>query len=350
MNSRKNYWFGFLALVWLVLANSHHAAETKPPVIFQELYSLIRSNLVGMSPQDLDRAASLGLVEQLRGRVELLGNSNDTNAPVDRLIANTNIFEDTYGYIRIGTVSSGLGLQFGQDLKQLESSRPLNGLILDLRFAAGTDFGAAVDVVDYFTATEQLLLKWGGNTGRTKAKSNPVKTPLAVLINPQTVGAAEALAGMLRISGLAYLVGSPTAGQARTYQEFTLTNGQKLRIGQSPVTLGNGEVISDKGVAPDLFVETTVAAERNYIIDPFSVLSRPPTNTTAQVVKPAPASRPTLNEAELVRRHKGTPDPEAAKTSDTKDTPQARTPILDPSLGRALDFLKGLTILQTKPD
>ena len=347
MNFRKNRWLTALALAWLSLGAPSRAAETKPTANFQELYSLIRSNLVGLSPEDLNRAATLGLVDQLRGRVELLGGPTDTNAATDRLVASTNLFDDAYGYIRIGTVSQGLGEQFGKDLKQLQAIRPLKGLILDLRFAAGTDFKAAIDVVDYFAATEQLLLKWGGQTGRTQAKSDPIKTPLAVLINPQTVGAAEALAGMLRIAGLAYLVGSPTAGQARTYHEFTLTNGQKLRIGQNPVELGNGEIISDKGVAPDLLVESTLAAERNYIIDPFSVLTRPLTNSIAQ-----PAPRRTLNEAELVRRHKDGVDPDAPQPIDLKDSKNApkKTAIIDPSLGRALDFLKGLAILQTKPD
>ncbi len=354
MNVRKMNWLASMALAWLVFACSSHGAESQPSYNFQELFSLIRSNLAGLSPEDLNRAATLGLVDQLRGRVELIGGAGDTNVVRDQPIARTNIFDESFGYIRIGAVSEGLGVQFGNTLEQMGAAKSLKGIILDLRFAAGTDFSAAVDVVDYFAATEQVLLKWGGKTGRTKPKLNPVKTPMAVLINHQTIGAAEALAGMLRVASLAYLVGTPTAGQARTYQEFTLSNGQKLRIGQGPVELGTGEIISDKGVAPDLFVESNAAAERNYIIDPFSAVSEPITNVNTQTPKDKSTTvrvtRKNFNEADLVRRHKEGLDPDSPLATGSDEPEHTKTAIVDPSLGRALDFLKGLSILQAKPN
>src|ERR1051325_2212975 len=47
---------------------------------FDELYRLLRSNLKSISAEELDRAASRGLLEQLHSQVVLVANANSPSA------------------------------------------------------------------------------------------------------------------------------------------------------------------------------------------------------------------------------------------------------------------------------
>ena len=71
--------------------------------------------------------------------------------------------------------------------------------------------------------------------------------PVAVLVNRQTAGAAEALAAVLRETGAGLILGSRTAGQAMVAQEFPLKNGERLRIATAPVQLGDGSALAGAG-------------------------------------------------------------------------------------------------------
>ena len=90
---------------------------------------------------------------------------------------------------------------------------------------------------------------------RSKENSDALSVPVAVLVNRQTVGAAEALAAVLRETGAGLILGSNTAGQAMIAQEFPLKNGERLRIATAPIQLGDGSALSGQGLKPDIAVE-----------------------------------------------------------------------------------------------
>src|SRR5207237_443705 len=117
-------------------------------------------------------------------------------------------------------------------------------------------------------------LDWGNGPVRSKEKTDAIGAPVAVLVNRDTAAGAEALAGALRQAGAALILGTRTAGQAMITQEFTLKNGDRLRIGTTPVKLGDGSPLSAKGIAPDISVEVTRDDERAYYADAFRVIPR----------------------------------------------------------------------------
>src|SRR5438477_100862 len=82
-----------------------------------------------------------------------------------------------------------------------------NDLVLDLRFADGRDYKAAANAADRFLSTEQPVLDWDEGTVRSTAKADAIKVPVAVLVNQETGGAAEALAAALRETDAAVLIG-----------------------------------------------------------------------------------------------------------------------------------------------
>lgn len=342
---------GFKAALVGVICASIAALSTRAdaPVKFEEVFSLVRSNLTGLSEADLSKAAALGFIEKLGGKVELADPaSTASNTP---LVAKTNVFENSFVYIRLNRVAPGVGNQISDAIR---SFRRLKGVVLDLRFARGDDYNAAIESANVFIDSEQTLLKWGDQNGKTKPNPESVKLPLVVLINRQTGGAAEALAGALSISQAALLVGNRTAGQAVSWADFPLSNGQQLKIARSNVELGNGKPITSDGLAPDLLVEADERNERSWLDDPYRIITRPGSPAGPQPFLTSVTNRFTRrpNAAEIGRRfreqldedHPDLPPAEAARAAAVPD----EKVVQDAALVRALDFLKGIAATRFK--
>ncbi|MBI3192805.1 MAG: hypothetical protein HYZ36_09080, partial [Pedosphaera parvula] len=282
-----------------------NAADTNAGPSFQEVYSLVRSNLTGVDEAELDQIALEGLLSQLQGKVAIVTNvppaeAGDPNAP---LVSTNRVFEGVYGYLRVDRVNAGLADQFKTVFQQLNSSNKLSGLVLDLRFAAGKDYASAMAVADQFVQTEKAVLMVGDTTLRSSTKDNPIRLPVAVLVNQKTKGAAEALAGVLRRNNVALIIGGKTAGDVVMFQEFPLSNGRRLRVASSLVRYGDGQTLPSKGIKPDIMVDVSPDTEKAYLEDPYKLVGGSPTLFAADSGTNRPAPR-LINEAELVRRHR----------------------------------------------
>ena len=318
------------------------------PVKFEEVFSLVRSNLTGISEAELSKAAALGLIEKLGGKVEISDpTSSAATAPV---IANTNVFDKSFAYVRLNRVAPGVGDQI---IDAIRSAKGLKGVVLDLRFARGDDYNATIEAANAFIEAEQTLLKWGEETGKTKANPAAVKLPLVVLVNRQTSGAAEALAGALSISQAALLVGNRTAGQAMAWEYFPLSSGQQLRIARGNVELGNGKAIGSEGLTPDLVVDADERNERSWLDDPYLVITKPGSPAGPQPFLTSVTNRMNrrLTSAEVARRHReelNQEDPlEAPAIAAARPVPEEKV-VQDAALVRALDFLKGITATRAR--
>jgi C-terminal processing protease CtpA/Prc len=222
---------------------------------------------------------------------------------------------------------------------------------LDLRYAGGDDYAAAAAAADLFVKKEQPLLNWGSGMVRSKEKSDAIGLPVAVLVNRQTAGAAEALAAALRETGAGLILGSGTAGQAMVTQEFPLKNGERLRIATAPVQLGDGSALSERGLKPDIVVEVSPEDERAYYKDAFKATEKTNLLASADGSPIGPGSgtnhvarHPRFNEAELVRERR-----EGLSESDLTalKSPEPEKPMVrDPALARALDLLRGLALVR----
>src|ERR1051326_5419617 len=352
---------GFLLLSFCPLfAEDHSSGPTPAPAAaslaapdFQEVYELLRANLAGANETDLNRAAVQGLLSQLASRANLAGQIEPTRGTVAAdATLRTGIFDGAYGYLRIGQVSSGTDRQVSKAYEQLSVSNHLKGVVLDLRFAGGQDYAAAAALGDLFFSAEKPLLDWGDGLKKSTSKTNALALPLTILVNKQTTGAAEAFAGILRQGNIGLLLGTNTAGKATIGSEFTLKNGQHLWIATSLVKLGNGELFPAGGLAPDIQVEVSPEDEQAYFEDAYKLLPKAnhlansATNqTNLSVTNRLPRHRTT--EAELVKMHRDgeLPDPDAAplKIRDNEPPPHV---VYDPALARAIDLLKGLSVVQ----
>lgn len=96
------------------------------------------------------------------------------------------------------------------------------------------------------------------------------------------------------------------------------------------------------GLRPDIAVTVGAEEERAFYAEPYRNLGR--SAVIAGGAAHGQDSPARLNEAELIRRMKEGQNPETAPviTTPSVATPQVR----DPALARALDLLKGLSVVR----
>ena len=342
----------FVVCLLLLLAPAPRvsAATTNAPD-FGVVFDLVRTQLAGASEADLNRAALDGFLAGLRGKVRLITDTNLVSAPSNSpLVSQTNLFDGEIGYLRLSRVADGLAGAVTAAFQTLSASNKLRGLVLDLRFADGEDFAAAVAVADLFIRKERPLLDWGAGLVKSSEKQSALSLPVAVLINRETTGAAEALAAVLRDVGAALLLGGPTAGAGMVMKDYPLPDGQWLRIASAPVKLGDGTALSGQGVRPDIEVKVGLDEERIYLRDAYGLLGKPVGRSSASASANAAAGtnaanrRLRITEADLVRERR------EGKTLDeftpARDREPPKPQITDPALARAVDLLKGLAVVR----
>jgi len=194
---------------------------------FQEVLRLIRGNLEGVTEQELNEAMVDGLLRTFHPRVLLLS-ADPTPEPTAEgdALGRVKTYEAAFGYLRLRTVSSDLPRLLAAAVEELRASPQLQGFILDLRAAGGQDYHAAAAAADLFVPAGKPLVQWDDQALSSSDPGQPEpELPLALLINSETTGAAEALAGALHESGPAVLIGSRTAGAAFAMRSFRLEDG-----------------------------------------------------------------------------------------------------------------------------
>lgn len=319
------------------------AMAASPPPKFQEVLDLVRTNLSGLTPAEVERAALDALLRQLDGKVQLVEKSpQPTTPPTGPTVSKSAVFGGEFGYVRISHVGATLAESMSTAISQLGGAEKLRGLVLDLRYAGGSDQKSAARAVDQFLATERVLVTVEGETLRSTTKTNALQLPTAILVNRHTSGASEVLAALLRQNQVGLLIGTGTPGSMRQYREFTLSTGQRLRIATAETKLGDGQPIPSGGLRPDIAVTVGEEEELVFFAEPYRNLGR--SGGAISGVSQSKGSPARLTEAELVRRMKEGQNPDAAPTVST---PSANTPqVRDPALARALDLLQGLAIVR----
>ena len=329
---------------WLMASGQARAETTGAAPDFNQVYELLRANVPGMTDAELNSAAVNGLLEQLHGRATLVGGPEETTVPQNGMaLIKSAVLESNVAYLHVGTVGDDLANQLQETYHAMTVTNKIVGMALDLRFADGNDYAAAVAAADLFVAKRMPLLKWGKQMEETQPVKEPIRGPLMVLVNGETSGAAEALAAALREADAGLIIGNSTAGLAMTTMDFPLKNGEQLRIATSPVKLGNGAAISH--VSPDIAVTVNPDDERAYMKNPYVTLARDDASAAIATNDFMPFVDHT-SEADLVQEKlkdgddSGPPAPAPAKAA-----PKPVSVIQDPVLARAVDLIKGLAIV-----
>ncbi|MFO1461610.1 MAG: S41 family peptidase [Verrucomicrobiota bacterium] len=315
-----------------------------------EIQRLVGTNLPSLGPEQLAAPTVDELLARLAPRARL---SDPESSSAPELVPMTipRRHSGDIGYIQLTNVSGDADLKLATALEDLRKEGPLQGLVLDLRFASGRDFAASARASSLFFAGGEPILDWGEGVFAAPGRSNHFTAPVAILVNARTRGSAEALAAALRHGGRAVVIGNQTAGEASLLRDFTLTSGRVLHLAVAPVRTGDGQAIAGEGLNPDIRVATPVDAERRYVLEPYapSPAETAGSATNAPDSSTANSGRRRVTEAELIRNKRqslGLPDlPDTTQTG--KESQAGNVPrVQDPALARGLDFVTGLNAVR----
>jgi hypothetical protein len=200
----------------------------------------------------------------------------------------SSILEDNIAYLRVGEVQKNLAGEIELAQSTLAASNRIIGTVLDLRFADGDGLTAAKATAGLFAQK---------------------KSPLAILVNGGTSGAALALATDLREARDGLVFGSAAAD-----------------------------------LKPDIAVAVEADAEKKYLENPYAVLAQDETNTLA-ATNDLSAFIDHTSEADLVREN--IKDGDEDEDSEPPRPSEPQKPFLhDPVLARAVDLIKALAVIR----
>ena len=96
----------------------------------------------------------------------------------------------------------------------------------------------------------------------SETEGEPIRMPIAVLINGDSASAAEIVTGALKDAGLAVIVGERSYGKGSVQTIFKLKNGEGLRLTTGRYFTPSGAKINAHGVSPQVEVVLTGEDDR----------------------------------------------------------------------------------------
>jgi len=191
-------------------------------------------------------------------------------------VTNVRVLEGGVGYVRIEQFTERTGEEFFDALRQL-ADKNATSLIIDLRNNPGGILESAVDVADPFFKKGELIVYTQGRAPadrgefRGESDEKPITVPVAILINQNSASAAEVVAGALKDTGRAVIVGERSFGKGSVQSVYNLNNGDGLRLTTARYYTPGGETIHEHGVSPQVEVVLTPDEDDNIAMQ----LSRP---------------------------------------------------------------------------
>ncbi|MBV8279364.1 MAG: hypothetical protein JO170_29445 [Verrucomicrobia bacterium] len=303
----------------------------------KEILDKLRANYVdsqALTNDELNQAAIKGLLAKLGPGVRVQTQSEFARAiPVHPF--RYDVVSNRFSYIRLGTFKDNTLTQLDNALDE-SRSRNVEGLVIDLRTVSeDSDYDLANSIISRFVAngepTFELITKGTVEPKKFASNSTPLyQGPIAVLIDRQTAGAAEVIAGVLKSKERALLIGQTTAGRAVKYKTEPLGNLQ-VSVAESEVQIAGLPLIFPDGLVPDIGVTVAQDIENQ-------VLAQSDSGPLEPFI--SDEQRPRLNEAALVN---GTnPELDAYEEQEAGKTPKAQ--LKDEYLQHAIDFLITLSL------
>lgn len=167
------------------------------------------------------------------------------------------LLEDGIGMIRISEFHGRTVDEMQKALSTL-MAQGAQGFLLDLRNNPGGLLSSALLTSGLFVPHGEKLLFVEDRDGHRETITNfmhpVVAAPVVVLVNRGTASGAEILAGILRVSAHAPLVGEKTFGKGVIQEILPLSHGGGVIFTVSKYYLPDGTDINGQGLAPDILV------------------------------------------------------------------------------------------------
>lgn len=180
------------------------------------------------------------------------------------------VLKNNIGYLAVTSFDEGTGEEFKTKFEKLQSQN-IKSLIIDLRNNGGGLVSEALEIADYIIKKGQTLLVTvdkNNNEEITKAKQDPIiDMPIVVLVNENTASASEILAGALKDTKKATLIGTKTYGKGVIQQILTLQDGSGLKITVEEYFTPSRNKINKIGIEPDEVIELPENLKNSVIVE-----------------------------------------------------------------------------------
>ena len=186
-------------------------------------------------------------------------------AMVTQKMAWGQMLDANIGYIRIENFHVGSAEQFQQVLDELLADGA-QSLVLDVRHNGGGRVKEMSEMLDPLLpeGTIMTLRTKSGSETVYESDAEMIDQPIVVLVDDQSISAAEFFAAALQEYDRATLVGTHTTGKGRAQQTFELSDGSALNLSVEEYFTPQGNNLAGVGIAPDVEVALTDAQSANF--------------------------------------------------------------------------------------
>jgi carboxyl-terminal processing protease len=169
--------------------------------------------------------------------------------------------DDRIAYIKLTRFGDNTNADWNKAVDAIlaaDKANKLGGLVLDMRNNPGGYLDGAVYIASEFMKGGTVVSQVNSDGTRqdypTDRRGRLTGMSIVVLVNNGSASASEIVAGALRDSKRAKLVGQTTFGKGTVQTPFDLSGGSSVHITTGKWLLPGGSSISQKGLTPDLTV------------------------------------------------------------------------------------------------
>jgi carboxyl-terminal processing protease len=166
------------------------------------------------------------------------------------------------GYVQLYDFPENVAGQLKPALDALDR-QGAKAWIVDVRDNGGGVLQSVTQVLSMFVPKNTLLFYLYDSSGKrtdylADGSMRSHVPPMVILTNEGTASGGEIFAATLQEQGIAKLVGTRTAGCVGTGQLFPLPSGGGLQVAVAKLLTGQGKVLNQIGVTPDVSASMTV--------------------------------------------------------------------------------------------
>lgn len=161
------------------------------------------------------------------------------------------------GYMQIKSFTEHVAQEFKEHYENLSSKHNPKALVIDLRNNPGGALDQCEMVADYILGEQVIVTtKDGkGNIQEAKSDAKKIEIPYIVLINQGSASASEILAGAIKDTKSAKLVGEKSFGKGLVQSIVPWGKETAIKLTIAQYFTPNGNYIHGTGIEPDIKVE-----------------------------------------------------------------------------------------------
>lgn len=268
------------------------------------------------------------------------------------------------GYVRVSSFTEKTDSGLRDAISKLNDATKNNmaGLVLDLRNNPGGLLDQAISVSDDFLDKGEIVSTRGRNPDeaqRWNAEPGDLMNgkPIIVLINGGSASASEIVSGALQDHHRAILLGTRSFGKGSVQSVIPIANHGAIRLTTARYYTPSGRSIQAKGIDPDLQVEQAKIEEvtddnSRHESDLKGALENKGGTAPDGAQQTTPPDQSNANPQNKDANGKAAAGKAATDKSKKSIIGSEKEPITAPDkdyqLARALDLLKGLSIMQAQ--